>query len=46
MEYVEEMRLHLAPRIIRINTIHLLQNDGMCSMFRPDLTAEARRSRC
>lgn len=45
MEYVEEMSLHLAPRMIRVNAIHptncnthLLQNDGMYSMFRPDLT--------
>lgn len=45
MDYVEQMCLHLAPRMIRINAIHptncnthLLQNDGMYSMFRPDLT--------
>ena len=50
MEYVEEMCLHLAPRMIRVNAIHptncntnLLQNDGMYSMFRPDLTPRARR---
>ncbi|OHV04960.1 mycofactocin-coupled SDR family oxidoreductase [Mycobacterium talmoniae] len=51
MEYVEEMCLHLAPRMIRINAIHptncnthLLQNDGMYSMFRPDLTAEGKKA--
>ncbi len=50
MEYVEEMCLHLAPRMIRVNAIHptncnthLLQNDGMYSMFRPDLTAEGKQ---
>jgi SDR family mycofactocin-dependent oxidoreductase len=50
MEYVEEMCLHLAPRMIRINAVHptncnthLLQNDGMYSMFRPDLTAEGKK---
>jgi NAD(P)-dependent dehydrogenase (short-subunit alcohol dehydrogenase family) len=50
MEYVEEMSLHLAPRMIRVNAIHptncnthLLQNDGMYSMFRPDLTAAVNR---
>ena len=51
MEYVEEMCLHLAPRMIRVNTMHptncnthLLQNDGMYSMFRPDLTAEGKKA--
>ena len=51
MEYVEEMCLHLAPRMIRVNAIHptnchtnLLQNDGMYSMFRPDLTAEGKQA--
>lgn len=51
MEYVEEMCLHLAPRMIRVNAIHptncnthLLQNDGMYSMFRPDLTAEGKKA--
>ncbi|HEU4362613.1 MAG TPA: mycofactocin-coupled SDR family oxidoreductase [Mycobacterium sp.] len=51
MEYVEEMSLHLAPRMIRINAIHptncntnLLQNDGMYSMFRPDLTAQGKKA--
>ena len=51
MEYVDEMCLHLAPRMIRVNAIHptncnthLLQNDGMYSMFRPDLTAEGKQA--
>ncbi|MQY27443.1 mycofactocin-coupled SDR family oxidoreductase [Nocardia aurantia] len=51
IEYVEEMSLHLAPRMIRINAIHptnvntdLLQNDGMYSMFRPDLTAAGKQA--
>lgn len=51
MEYVDEMALHLAPRMIRVNAIHptncntnLLQNEGMYSMFRPDLTAEGKKA--
>jgi SDR family mycofactocin-dependent oxidoreductase len=51
MEYVEEMCMHLAPRMIRVNAMHptncnthLLQNDGMYSMFRPDLTAEGKQA--
>ncbi|MDH6242765.1 mycofactocin-coupled SDR family oxidoreductase [Mycobacterium sp. OTB74] len=51
MEYVDEMCLHLAPRMIRVNAIHptncnthLLQNDGMYSMFRPDLTNEGKKA--
>ncbi|BBZ65625.1 3-ketoacyl-ACP reductase [Mycolicibacterium insubricum] len=51
MEYVDEMCLHLAPRMIRINAIHptncntaLLQNDGMYSMFRPDLTQAGKKA--
>ena len=51
MEYVEEMCLHLAPRMIRVNAIHptncnthLLQNDGMYSIFRPDLTAAGKQA--
>ncbi len=51
IEYVEEMCLHLAPRMIRVNAIHptncntqLLQNDGIYSMFRPDLTAAGKRA--
>lgn len=51
MEYVEEMALHLAPRMIRVNAMHptncnthLLQNDGMYSMFRPDLTGAGKKA--
>lgn len=51
MEYVDEMCLHLAPRMIRVNAIHptncnthLLQNDGMYSMFRPDLTEQGKQA--
>jgi SDR family mycofactocin-dependent oxidoreductase len=51
IEYVEEMSLALADRLIRVNAIHptncnthLLQNDGMYSMFRPDLTAEGKQA--
>ena len=50
MEYVEEMSLALAPQMIRVNAIHptncnthLLQNDGMYSLFRPDLVAEGKK---
>lgn len=49
MEYVDEMCLHLAPRMIRVNAIHptncnthLLQNEGMYGVFRPDLKAEGK----
>ncbi len=52
IEYVEEMCLHLAPRMIRVNAIHptncnthLLQNDGMYGVFRPDLKAEGQARR-
>jgi SDR family mycofactocin-dependent oxidoreductase len=51
IEYVEEMSMALAARMIRVNAIHptncntdLLQNDGMYSMFRPDLTAEGKQA--
>lgn len=51
MEYVDEMSLHLASRMIRVNAIHptncnthLLQNDGMYSMFRPDLTQQGKKA--
>ncbi|MFD4402543.1 mycofactocin-coupled SDR family oxidoreductase [Nocardia sp. NPDC058499] len=49
MEYVDEMCLVLAPRMIRINAIHptncnthLLQNEGMYGVFRPDLRAAGK----
>jgi NAD(P)-dependent dehydrogenase (short-subunit alcohol dehydrogenase family) len=42
--YAEQMALHLAPRGIRVNCIHptnvnthLLHNEGLYKMFRPDL---------
>ncbi|PND59127.1 SDR family mycofactocin-dependent oxidoreductase [Mycobacterium sp. ENV421] len=51
IEYVEEMAIALADRMIRVNAIHptncnthLLQNDGMYSMFRPDLTQAGRQA--
>jgi NAD(P)-dependent dehydrogenase (short-subunit alcohol dehydrogenase family) len=44
MSYVEQMALHLAPRFIRVDAVHptnvnthLLHNDGLYGMFRPDL---------
>jgi SDR family mycofactocin-dependent oxidoreductase len=47
--YVEEMTMHLAPRFIRVNAIHptnvnthLMHNDGMYGMFRPDLEHPTR----
>jgi SDR family mycofactocin-dependent oxidoreductase len=49
ISYVEEMALHLAPRFIRVNAIHptnvnthLLHNDGLYSVFRPDLEHPTR----
>jgi SDR family mycofactocin-dependent oxidoreductase len=51
IEYVEEMSMALAGRMIRVNAIHptncnthLLQNDGMYSMFRPDLTQAGQQA--
>ncbi|AKK28440.1 mycofactocin-coupled SDR family oxidoreductase [Mycobacterium sp. EPa45] len=51
IEYVEEMSLALADKMIRVNAIHptncnthLLQNDGMYSMFRPDLTQAGQQA--
>ncbi len=47
--YVEEMALHLASRFIRINAMHpsncnthLLHNDGLYGLFRPDLESPTR----
>ena len=47
--YVEQMALHLAPRLIRVNAIHptncnthLLHNDGLYSLFRPDVENPTR----
>ncbi|CAN5151626.1 mycofactocin-coupled SDR family oxidoreductase [soil metagenome] len=49
MGYTEQLALHLAPRFIRVNCIHptnvdthLLHNDGIYSMFRPDLEHPTR----
>ena len=49
MGYVEQMALDLAPRFIRVNAVHptnvnthLLHNDGLYSMFRPDLENPTR----
>ena len=49
MEYVEQMALHLAPRKIRVNAMHptncnthLLHNDGLYGVFRPDLEQPTR----
>jgi NAD(P)-dependent dehydrogenase (short-subunit alcohol dehydrogenase family) len=46
IEYTEQMALHLAPRFIRVNCMHptncnthLLHNDGLYGLFRPDLSA-------
>jgi len=44
ISYVEQMALHLAPRFTRVNAVHptncdthLLHNDGLYHVFRPDL---------
>jgi SDR family mycofactocin-dependent oxidoreductase len=49
ISYVEQLALHLAPRFIRANAIHptncnthLLHNDGIYGMFRPDLEHPTR----
>lgn len=49
MGYSEQLALHLAPELIRVNVIHptnvdthLLHNDGLYSMFRPDLENPTR----
>lgn len=49
VDYSEQMAMALAPKMIRVNTIHptncnthLLHNDGLYSMFRPDLVAEGK----
>jgi SDR family mycofactocin-dependent oxidoreductase len=49
ISYVEEMALHLASRFIRVNAIHptncdthLLHNEGVYSVFRPDLEHPTR----
>jgi NAD(P)-dependent dehydrogenase (short-subunit alcohol dehydrogenase family) len=47
--YTEHLAMAIAPKFIRVNTIHptnvntaLLHNDGMYSVFRPDLEAPTR----
>jgi SDR family mycofactocin-dependent oxidoreductase len=47
--YSEQMALHLAPKFIRVNTVHptncnthLLHNDGLYGMFRPDVENPTR----
>jgi SDR family mycofactocin-dependent oxidoreductase len=47
--YSEQMALHLAPKYIRVNTVHptncntdLLHNDGLYGMFRPDVENPTR----
>lgn len=49
ISYVEQMALHLAPRFIRVNAVHptncnthLLHNDGLYSVFRPDVENPTR----
>jgi hypothetical protein len=49
MEYTEQLALQLGPKYIRVNCIHptnvnthLLHNDGLYSMFRPDLEHPTR----
>jgi SDR family mycofactocin-dependent oxidoreductase len=49
MEYTEQLALQLGPKFIRVNCIHptnvntqLLHNDGLYSMFRPDLEHPTR----
>jgi SDR family mycofactocin-dependent oxidoreductase len=49
MSYVEQMAMHLAPRMIRVNAVHptnvnthLLHNDGLYHQFRPDLENPTR----
>jgi len=48
-KYAEQMALHLAPRFVRVNCIHptncnthLIHNDGIYKMFRPDLEHPTR----
>jgi SDR family mycofactocin-dependent oxidoreductase len=49
ISYVEQLALHLAPRFIRANAIHptncnthLLHNDGLYQLFRPDVENPTR----
>jgi SDR family mycofactocin-dependent oxidoreductase len=49
ISYVEQMALHLASRFIRVNAVHptncnthLLHNEGLYAMFRPDIENPTR----
>jgi SDR family mycofactocin-dependent oxidoreductase len=49
IEYVDELTLHLAPKMIRVNCMHptncnthLLHHEGMYGVFRPDMMAEGK----
>jgi SDR family mycofactocin-dependent oxidoreductase len=49
ISYVEQLALHLAPRFIRVNAVHptncnthLLHNEGLYGMFRPDIQNPSR----
>lgn len=49
IQYTEQMALHLASRFIRVNCMHptncnthLLHNDGLYGVFRPDLQGATR----
>lgn len=49
ISYTEQMALHLATRFIRVNAVHptncdthLLHNDGLYSVFRPDVEHPTR----
>ncbi|WP_396930348.1 mycofactocin-coupled SDR family oxidoreductase [Mycolicibacterium sp.] len=50
MEYGEQMAIHLAPRLIRVNVMHptncnthLIHNEGIYGVFRPDMIAEGKK---
>jgi SDR family mycofactocin-dependent oxidoreductase len=50
IDYVDHLCLQVAPKMIRVNAMHptnvntqLLQNDGIYSVFRPDMTAEGKK---
>ena len=49
IQYVEQMALHLSKRFIRVNAMHptntnthLIHNQGLYSVFRPDLAASGQ----
>ena len=50
IDYVDQLCLQVAPKMIRVNAMHptnvnthLLQNDGIYSVFRPDMMAEGKK---